>query len=93
MKSQLAGVTYFMYFPANRVLIKQNHPGYSLYFLLSGEVVVSQTNFDPVVKEMVTSQIGTMVAGSMFGEVSLLHGIARTATITTASMLKLEKQH
>lgn len=34
---------------------------------------------------MVTQNVGTMVAGEMVGEVSLLHNIPRTATITTIS--------
>lgn len=89
VKSQLAGVTYFVYFPAGRVLIKQNHPPFSLYFLLTGEVHVSQTNWDPILNEYVTTNVGIMEAGSMFGEVSLLHGIQRTATITTATPCEL----
>lgn len=85
MKSQLAAVTIFVYYPPDRVIIKQNDPPISLYFILTGEVIVSQTSWDPVLNEFVTIDVGTMIAGNMFGEVSLLHGIARTATIRTAS--------
>lgn len=85
MKSQLAGVTYFVYYGPGRIIIKQNHPAYALYFILSGEVGVSQEFYDPILNEMVTQNVGVMVAGEMFGEVSLLHNIPRTATITTIS--------
>lgn len=87
MKSQLAGVTYFVYYGPGRVIIKQNHPAYAMYFILSGEVAVSQKFYDPIFNELVTQSVGTMVAGEMFGEVSLLHDIPRTATITTVSKL------
>lgn len=87
VKSQLAGITYFVYYGPGRVIIRQDHPGYALYFILSGEVAVSQEYHDPILNEMVTQNVGVMVAGEMFGEVSLLHNIARTATITTISKL------
>lgn len=87
VKSQLAGVTYFVYYGPGRVIIRQGHPAYALYFIVSGEAVVSQESYDPILNEMVTQHIGILVAGEMFGEVSLLHNIPRTATITTTSKL------
>ncbi|KAI4471221.1 hypothetical protein MML48_1g07608 [Holotrichia oblita] len=89
VKMQLAGVTYYLYYGANRTIVRQNHEAHALYFLLSGEVIVSISSFDPVIKETVTSNVGTMVAGSMFGEVSLMHDIPRTATITTSTPCEL----
>ncbi|GJQ70932.1 hypothetical protein Trydic_g849 [Trypoxylus dichotomus] len=89
VKMQLAGVTYFLYYGPNRTIVKQNHEAHALYFILSGEVIVSITTWDPIIKENVTINVGTMVAGSMFGEVSLLHDIPRTATITTATPCEL----
>ncbi|KAK9694824.1 Cyclic nucleotide-binding domain [Popillia japonica] len=89
VKMQLAGVTYFMYFGPNRMIVRQNHEAHALYFLLTGEVAVSITTYDPVIQEKVTINVGTMVAGSMFGEVSLLHDIPRTATITTITACEL----
>lgn len=89
VKMQLAGVTYFMYFGPGRIIVRQNHEAHALYFILAGEVIVSITTWDPVIKENVTVNVGTMVAGSMFGEVSLLHDIPRTATITTSTPCEL----
>ena len=65
--------------------MRQNHEAHALYFIITGEVAVSITAIDPVLKEPMTVNVGTMVPGSMFGEVSLLHDIPRTATITTIS--------
>ncbi|KAI4471222.1 hypothetical protein MML48_1g07607 [Holotrichia oblita] len=89
VKMQLAGVTYFMYFGPNRMIVRQNHEAHALYFLLTGEVVVSITTYDPIIKEKVTINVGSMLPGSMFGEVSLLHDIPRTATITTVTPCEL----
>ncbi|KAK9694810.1 Cyclic nucleotide-binding domain [Popillia japonica] len=89
VKMQLAAVSYFLYYGSNRTIVRQNHEAHALYFLLGGEVIVSISTWDPVIKETVTTNVGTMVAGSMFGEVSLMHDIPRTATITTATPCEL----
>ncbi|KAK9694811.1 Cyclic nucleotide-binding domain [Popillia japonica] len=89
VKMQLAGVTYFMYFGPNRMIVRQSHEAHALYFILTGEVAVSITTYDPVIKEKVTITVGSMLPGSMFGEVSLLHDIPRTATITTVTPCEL----
>lgn len=86
MKIELAAVTNFVYYGPGRVIVKQFRKGHSLYFIISGEVAVSITSFDPVLNEMKTEIVGTMVQGQMFGEISLLHNIPRTATITTLSI-------
>lgn len=85
VKAMLAGVTYFKYFGPGRIIVKQGHEGLGLYFVMTGEVQISQTVYDPVVQENVTKVLGTMSSGAAFGEVALLHGIGRTATITTLS--------
>lgn len=82
---QLAAVTNFLYFGPGRVIVKQSREGHALYFIVSGEVAVSKTAFDPILNEMTTTILGTMLPGQMFGEISLLHGVPRTATITTLS--------
>lgn len=86
---QLAGVSYFMYFGPGRVIVRQNHEAHALYFILTGEVSVSQENYDPCVGQYVTKDLGTMEPGQLFGEVSLLFDIPRTATIKTISKSKV----
>lgn len=65
--------------------MKQKDEAEAMYFILTGEVTVSQQQYDPIYNEYVEKVVGTMEAGDLFGEVSLLHDIPRTATITTAS--------
>ncbi|XP_060532181.1 uncharacterized protein LOC132705551 [Cylas formicarius] len=89
VKKQLAAVTYFVYIPQDRVIVKQDHLPTALYFLLSGEGLVTITTYDKMLKEWVEAEHGTVGPGTMFGEVALIHGISRTATITTTMPCEL----
>lgn len=83
----MAGVTYFVYYGPGRTIVRQGDEAFALYFIITGDVMISQKAYDPILNETMNQQIGTRGAGSMFGEVSLLHNIPRTATITTISKL------
>lgn len=83
-------MTYFRYIPPKRTVVRQDDDARALFFLLSGEVVVYRTVFDSVLNEWVTNEVGTREAGSMFGEVSLLHGVKRTATVVTSGQKKIQ---
>nr|CAD7578051.1 unnamed protein product [Timema californicum] len=85
VQKKLAAATYYRFYGPGRVVVRQGHSAEALYFILSGEVTVSITSWDGLIEKMVTSDVGTMHPGDMFGEVSLLHDIPRTATCTTAS--------
>ncbi|KAL3265629.1 hypothetical protein HHI36_009834 [Cryptolaemus montrouzieri] len=89
VKKQLAEVTYFSYIPPKRTVVRQDDEARALFFLLAGEVVVYQKIFDKVLNEWVTNEVGNREAGSMFGEVSLLHGVKRTATVVTIDHCEL----
>lgn len=68
--------------------MRQDQQASGLYFLLSGEVSVTQTTYDEVTEQYVTREVAKRRGGTMFGEVSMLHKIPRTATITTLSKNK-----
>ncbi|KAH9632762.1 hypothetical protein HF086_012097 [Spodoptera exigua] len=89
VKKKLAAVTYFKYYSPNRVIVRQHHEAHALYFIVTGDVIVSQSVFDELLQQYVQVDIGIMHAGDMFGEVSLLHNIRRTATCTTAGHCEL----
>ncbi|XP_050294826.1 cyclic nucleotide-binding domain-containing protein 2-like [Anthonomus grandis grandis] len=89
VKSQLAAVTYFVYIGPDRVIVKQDHAPSAMYFLLSGEGVVTVRTYDKMLKEWIEEEHGTVGPGTMFGEVALIHGISRTATITTTMPCEL----
>ncbi|XP_050672669.1 uncharacterized protein LOC126970636 isoform X2 [Leptidea sinapis] len=89
VKKKLAAVTYFKYYGPGRVIVRQHQEAHALYFVVTGEVVVSQMIYDELLQQYVSVDIGTMHSGDMFGEVSLLHNIPRTATCTTAGHCEL----
>lgn len=83
MKKKLAAVTYFKYYSPGRVIVRQHHEAHAMYFIVTGDVIVSQMVYDELLSKYVSVDVGVMHAGDMFGEVSLLHNIPRTATCTT----------
>lgn len=85
VKSQLAAVTYFVYIGPGRHIVKQDHPPHAMYFVLSGEASVTVRQYDKLLKEWIDKDSGTIGPGTMFGEIALIHGIQRLATITTLS--------
>ncbi|KAI5646335.1 cyclic nucleotide-binding domain-containing protein [Phthorimaea operculella] len=84
VKRKLAAATYFKYFGPDRVIVRQNQEAEALYFVVTGEVVVSVLIYDELLKRNISINVFVMHSGDMFGEVSLLHNIPRTATCTTS---------
>jgi cGMP-dependent protein kinase 2 len=65
------------FFPAGSVVFERNAPGSSLFAIADGSVLVQVSQVDPTI----TVPIGS---GSIFGEVGLISGRRRGATIRTA---------
>jgi len=59
--------------PKNSVLLKERDTTKEMYFILDGEVRVSIGHTD----------IATIAAGQFFGEMSMVDGLPRSATVTT----------
>ena len=64
---------------AGTTIIEEGRPGQGLYVVLSGEVDVTKVDGHEKVL------LATLKPGDVFGEISLLHEAATTATVTTAS--------
>lgn len=95
VKEKLAGVCYFCYYGPGRIIVKQGHPSQCMYFITSGEVNVVKTLYDELDEDYYDKQVGVLTEGSLFGEVALLHNIARQASIITATnceFLKMWKE-
>ncbi|XP_045526961.1 cAMP-dependent protein kinase regulatory subunit-like isoform X2 [Pieris brassicae] len=89
VKKKLAAVTYFKYYGPGRPIVRQHQEAHALYFIITGDVVVSQMVYDELLQQYVSIEVGAMQSGDMFGEVSLLHNIPRTATVTTTGHCEL----
>lgn len=70
--------------PPRHTLFHAGEPGDSLYVLLSGKVKVSLLSVDG--KEVILSLLGD---GDVFGEMSLLDGLPRSATVTSLEDCRL----
>lgn len=66
---------YRQLFPSDQMVCWENEPGESFYLILSGSVEVFSQRAD--------KYIATLHAGEFFGEISLLMGTPRTASIRT----------
>ncbi|XP_017787254.1 PREDICTED: uncharacterized protein LOC108569968 [Nicrophorus vespilloides] len=89
VKKKIAGFAYFRFFGPGRVLVRQNHEAHALYIIISGDVSVSVTTFDPILNYYENTFMKTLTKGDMFGEVSLLSGMKRSATMTTTTPVEL----
>jgi len=81
---------YLHRYEKNSTVVKEGEPGDSLFIIARGQVRVLTK--DPQKNEVVLANLGE---GEFFGEISLLTGKPRTATIITnspAELLELKKQ-
>ncbi len=72
---QLIEYGYRQLFPAGQVVCQENDPGDSFYMILAGSV--------EVISQRTGKYIATLHEGEFFGEMSLLLGTPRTATVRT----------
>jgi len=80
-RRDLAGVVYYDSFEDGRIIVKEGHPSHSLYFIMSGKVLVTQEEEHKFSGVIQTNVLGFMEEGASFGELALLHNMRRTATI------------
>ncbi len=72
---QLIEYGYRQLFPAGQIICQENDPGESFYIILKGSVEVLSQRSD--------KYIATLHEGEFFGEISLLLGVPRSATVRT----------
>lgn len=65
--------------PAGTELIHEGEIGHEFFAIAEGEVEISKDG-EPIATEQ---------AGDVFGEIALLHGVPRTATVTTTADSRL----
>jgi potassium-dependent mechanosensitive channel len=78
---------YRQVFPKGQIICQENDPGDSFYIILTGSV--------EVISQRAGQYIATLHQGEFFGEMSLLMGLPRTATVRTIddSVLFIVEHH
>ncbi len=88
------------HFRPNEVIVKQGDPGDSFFYILTGIVkIIVSKKIDIGIDNMnnkitFDKYIGDLKAGQTFGELSLIYGTPKTATIisvTNSSLIKIDK--
>ena len=77
-RSYLAGAARREFCPADETVVRQGDPGHSFYVVLDGTVSVNITGADD--KE---TRVARLSRGDYFGEMSLMTGEKRSATVRT----------
>ncbi|KAL3265664.1 hypothetical protein HHI36_009868 [Cryptolaemus montrouzieri] len=83
VKKELAAITYFTEYEADRIIVRQGDEALALYFVICGTARVISTKLDPLTGKVVPFVEKVKEAGDMFGELALLLGTKRSASIVT----------
>jgi CRP-like cAMP-binding protein len=78
---ELATRAHFIHFPAGATPIEEDAPGNAMFVVVSGEARVTVHGLD--------EPVATLTKGDIVGEMSLLTGARRSATVTAATPLEV----
>jgi len=81
VKTELARVVRFESYGNGRIILQQGHPGFAMYFILSGGCSVQVLATDEQTGEHFHQIVNELNTGQIFGELALMNDITRTATI------------
>ncbi|OWF46625.1 Cyclic nucleotide-binding domain-containing protein 2 [Mizuhopecten yessoensis] len=89
MQRSLVRVGWYECFEDKRVIIRQGHMADNFYFILSGTAVVTILETDQDTKEQLVRTAALLGKGNSFGELALMHGAKRSATVTCKNSVEL----
>ncbi|KAK3100366.1 hypothetical protein FSP39_018822 [Pinctada imbricata] len=92
---QMARCMEYQHYEARRVILKQGHPPSMFYIMLTGTAIVNILDTNPTTGVKFVRTVHTLNAGDTFGEIALLEGCVRTASIickTTCEFLVVHKE-
>lgn len=94
VRQELAHVLFYEVFESRRVIIRQGDIGFNFYFIISGSVLVEVQETDPISGVVRSNIVGVLGPGATFGDLALLNGDSRRATIVCkedCEFLKVDK--
>ncbi|XP_071125080.1 cyclic nucleotide-binding domain-containing protein 2-like isoform X1 [Mytilus edulis] len=89
MQKSLVRVGWYEKYEDKRVIIRQGHVADNFYFILSGNAIVTLMETDEETEDEVIRTKAVLKKGNSFGELALMHGSRRTATVTCKSEVEL----
>ncbi|XP_060580848.1 uncharacterized protein LOC132737561, partial [Ruditapes philippinarum] len=89
LQKSLASVGWYENFEAKRVIIRQGHMADNFYFILSGTAVVTLLETNRDTGEEGVRTVAFLRKGNSFGELALMHGAKRSATVTCQTNVEL----
>ncbi|XP_039600090.1 cyclic nucleotide-binding domain-containing protein 2-like isoform X2 [Polypterus senegalus] len=95
MQKKLAQVGWYESFGPGRVIIRQGHIPQNFYLILSGTVLVSKLSINKHTGEPFARTSAFLKKGKTFGDVAILTGAKRNATVTchdTVALLAVSRQ-
>ena len=72
-----------------RVILRQGHKGQSFYFIYTGSVFINVLEFYPKINEHFQKTRAILTRGEGFGEVAILRGTERMATVIAREWCEL----
>ncbi|XP_071089026.1 uncharacterized protein [Haliotis cracherodii] len=89
MQRSLVRVGWYEHFERKRVIIRQGHVAENFYFILSGIAVVTILETNRQTQEQYGHTAAMLKKGNSFGELALMHGARRSATVTCKNDVEL----
>ncbi|TNN18575.1 Cyclic nucleotide-binding domain-containing protein [Schistosoma japonicum] len=89
MQKAIIGKAWYEKYEARRMIIRQGQPPLNFYFIISGSVVVSVSRRDKQTGEPYEETVAFLKAGQSFGELALIYGGKRSATIICKTLVEL----
>ncbi|XP_064603627.1 uncharacterized protein LOC135469039 [Liolophura sinensis] len=89
MQESLVRVGFYEHFEANRVIIRQGHFADNFYLIITGLAVVTILETDKQTGESSVRTAAFLKKGKSFGELALMHGALRSATVTCKDSVEL----
>ena len=86
IRMKLMNAVEFYYFPRDKILYLEGHICQSMFFMLSGEIVVSRLTYNKIEDKIIDEAINILGANDFFGHIGLIYNTIRNATCKTQSM-------